>query len=69
MDLDEPEQYFDLSPVKGGASSNGATNNDVVSFALGGVSKDQSGWEPFSVFYTLRNGDIYALSPVLPYRR
>lgn len=81
VDIEEPEQFFDLSPVqikkedknkpKVGFSfeDDDNTDEDAVSFSLGGISKDSSGWEPFTVFYTLRNGHIYALCPVVPYRR
>jgi hypothetical protein len=82
MDIEEPEQSFDLSPVQQKPITEQSvsgigfsfddednTDEDAVSFSLGGPSKDQSGWEPFTVFYTLRNGHMYALCPVIPYRR
>jgi hypothetical protein len=79
-DLEEPEQLFDLSPVEqtqksgktqGGFSFDDEDNadEDAVTFTLGGMSKDQSGWEPFTVFYALRSGHVYSLCPVIPYRR
>lgn len=82
MDIEEPEQCFDLSPVqqktpdqknksKIGFSFDDEDNSDedAVSFSLGGASKDTSGWESFTVFYSLRNGHMYALCPVIPNRR
>lgn len=79
-DLEEPEQLFDLSPVEQKSESDGkvgglsfidedSADEDAVTFTLGGTSKDQSGWEPFTVFYALRSGHVYSLCPVIPYRR
>ena len=81
-DIDEPEQTFDLSPVKKSPSRSvtpgrGLTfedddvngYEDAVTFSLGGKSHKQSGWEPFSIFYALRSGHMYALCPVIPFRR
>ncbi|CAO3642831.1 unnamed protein product [Mucor hiemalis] len=78
IDIEEPEQFFDLSPAdktiveKGrGYSFNNDEDDgeeDAVTFSLGGPSQDQSGWETFTVFYALRSGHIYALCPVIPYR-
>ncbi|KAI9480466.1 MAG: nuclear pore component-domain-containing protein [Benjaminiella poitrasii] len=80
-DIDQPEQSFDLSPaeqktpqqshtVKNGFSvdEDNDSDEDVVTFSLGGASKDRSGWECFTVFYALRSGHIYALCPIIPYR-
>lgn len=44
------------------------SDEDAVTFTLGGSSKDKSGWEPFTVFYALRSGHIYSLCPVIPFR-
>ncbi|CAO3641666.1 unnamed protein product [Cunninghamella blakesleeana] len=41
---------------------------EVVSFSLGETSQDTSNWEPFTLYYTLKNGLIYAICPVLPLR-
>ncbi|GAN03513.1 conserved hypothetical protein [Mucor ambiguus] len=80
-DIEVPEQSFDLSPldlvtitqpIKRLGSFNvddqDNSDEDVVSFTLGGLSKDKSGWEPFTVFYALRNGHMYSLCPVIPFR-
>ncbi|KAI8384616.1 uncharacterized protein BYT42DRAFT_563086 [Radiomyces spectabilis] len=78
-DIEEPEQSFDLSPSQPkndlppqrGISLDDDLDDDeeqVATFALGGESKDDSGWEPFTVFYALRNGHMYALCPVLPFK-
>lgn len=79
VDIEEPEQSFDLSPAEKptteksrGFSFDDTEDNgeeDAVTFSLGGPSQDQSGWETFTVFYALRSGHIYALCPVIPYRR
>lgn len=79
MDIEEPEQSFDLSPADNAVleKSRGFSFNndeddgeeDAVTFSLGGPSQDGSGWETFTVFYALRSGHIYALCPVIPYRR
>ncbi|KAG1086183.1 hypothetical protein G6F42_021092 [Rhizopus arrhizus] len=80
-DIEVPEQSFDLSPLDlvtitqpikrlGSITVDDQDNSDedVVSFTLGGPSKDKSGWEPFTVFYVLRNGHMYSLCPVIPFR-
>ncbi|CEI94981.1 hypothetical protein RMCBS344292_09182 [Rhizopus microsporus] len=80
-DIDEPEQTFDLSPVKKSPSRSVTPGRgftfedddvngyeDAVTFSLGGKSHKQSGWEPFSIFYALRSGHMYALCPVIPFR-
>lgn len=80
--IEQPEQSFDLSPLErksttvspiqriGFSIDNDEENSDedAVTFTLGGSSKDKSGWEPFTVFYALRNGHIYSLCPVIPFR-
>lgn len=79
-DIDEPEQVFDLSPVsaqkqvtstRGGFSFDDDDHDgeeDAVTFSVGGTSQDQSGWEPFTIFYGLRNGHLYSICPVIPYK-
>ncbi|EIE79701.1 hypothetical protein RO3G_04406 [Rhizopus delemar RA 99-880] len=78
VDIEEPEQSFDLSPVesKSGLKSHRGFSfedddmngyEDAVTFSLGGVSHEQSGWEPFTIHYALRNGHMYALCPVIPF--
>jgi len=79
-DLDEPEQAFDLSPAadrvvykpsKGysySAADVADEREDAVSFCFGDADELTNGWEPFSIFFVLRNGHIYVLCPVLPYR-
>ncbi|GAA5817570.1 hypothetical protein MFLAVUS_011118 [Mucor flavus] len=79
-DIDEPEQEFDLSPVstqkqvtntRGGFSFDDDDHDgeeDAVTFSVGGTSQDQSGWEPFTIFYGLRNGHLYSICPVIPYK-
>ncbi|KAI8975092.1 hypothetical protein BDF20DRAFT_876853 [Mycotypha africana] len=78
-DIDTPEQSFDLSPAEKSSVSSNQSNvgfsvdvsdcsEDAVTFSLGGASKEESGWEPFTIFYALRSGHIYALCPVLPSR-
>ncbi|KAL0136975.1 hypothetical protein V8B55DRAFT_1544304 [Mucor lusitanicus] len=80
-DIEVPEQSFDLSPLdlvtitkpiqrlgSFSVDDQDTSDEDVVSFTLGGPSKDKSGWEPFSVFYVLRNGHMYSLCPVIPFR-
>lgn len=78
--VDEPEQTFDLCPTqrkasnatqRGGISLVDELDSDeeVVTFTVGGNSQNDSGWEPFNIYYALRNGHIYALSPVIPYKR
>lgn len=78
VDIEEPEQTFDLSPnekseknSQGGFSfdDDESGEEDAVTFSLGNISQDTSGWEPFTVFYALRSGHIYALCPVIPYKR
>lgn len=82
VDIGEPEQSFDLSPnvstpVKEQQQRQGFSiddqdsgDEDAVTFSIGaGLSQDQSGWEPFTVFYALRSGHLYSLCPVIPYRR
>ncbi|OBZ88612.1 Nucleoporin nup82 [Choanephora cucurbitarum] len=78
VDISEPEQSFDLSPAiqkpkdqpKIGFSldDDDNTDEDAVAFTLGNASTATSGWESFTIFYTLRSGHIYALCPVIPYR-
>ncbi|KAI8647071.1 hypothetical protein BD408DRAFT_479486 [Parasitella parasitica] len=81
-DIENPEQSFDLSPLEQKPSTtppiqrigfsidddSDNSDEDVVTFTLGGPSKDKSGWEPFTVFYALRGGHIYSLCPVIPFR-
>ncbi|KAG0171462.1 hypothetical protein DFQ28_005138 [Apophysomyces sp. BC1034] len=77
-DIESPEQVFDLAPSQRKrvpAPKRGVfftddldTDEEAVSFSLGGPSKDDSGWEPFTVYYALRAGHIYALCPVLPFK-
>ncbi|CEP12760.1 hypothetical protein [Parasitella parasitica] len=81
-DIETPEQSFDLSPSEQKPSIAPPTqrigfsfdddddnaDEDAVTFALGGPSKDNSGWEPFTIFYALRGGHIYSLCPVIPFR-
>ncbi|KAI9338861.1 hypothetical protein BD770DRAFT_331269 [Pilaira anomala] len=78
-DIEEAEQSFDLSPIEqpkkkthqGGFSlddDDDSGEEDAVTFSLGGTSQDESGWEPFTVFYALRNGHMYSLCPVIPYK-
>ncbi|KAI9317468.1 hypothetical protein BX666DRAFT_1937523 [Dichotomocladium elegans] len=79
--IDEAEQSFDLSPSQRRTSETSRRQSyaislddeldmdeEAVTFALGGKSEKESGWEPFTVYYALRNGHIYALCPVLPYK-
>ncbi|KAG2207189.1 hypothetical protein INT47_012242 [Mucor saturninus] len=77
VDIEEPEQTFDLSPnEKSEKSSQGGFSldddesgeEDAVTFSLGNISRDTSGWEPFTVFYALRSGHIYSLCPVIPFK-
>ncbi|KAI8142425.1 hypothetical protein BJV82DRAFT_539839 [Fennellomyces sp. T-0311] len=76
--IDESEQTFDLSPTyqrnNARRPSRGivldddlGSEDEAVSFAVGGKSQKGSGWEPFTVYFTLRNGHTYALCPVLPF--
>ncbi|KAM3586599.1 hypothetical protein VKS41_001666 [Umbelopsis sp. WA50703] len=79
-DLDEPEQLFDLSPAVNRFISKPAKKfsysaadiaddrEDAVSFCFGDSNETTNGWEAFSIFYVLRNGHIYVLCPVLPYK-
>ncbi|RCI05659.1 hypothetical protein CU098_011899 [Rhizopus stolonifer] len=80
VDIEQPEQSFDLSPAEGNESigvslGRGFTfedddvngYEDVVAFSLGGSSHEGSGWEPFTTHYALRNGHMYALCPVIPF--
>lgn len=82
VDIEQPEQSFDLSPAEGNESigvslGRGFTfedddvngYEDVVAFSLGGSSHEGSGWEPFTIHYALRNGHMYALCPVIPFGR
>ncbi|KAI8078740.1 uncharacterized protein BX664DRAFT_389129 [Halteromyces radiatus] len=75
--IDDPEQQFDLTSSQRKSSSKiqqtsitvddeMEQDEEVSTFALGGISHDSSGWEPFTVYYTLENGHMYALCPVLP---
>ncbi|KAI9025024.1 hypothetical protein CLU79DRAFT_745892 [Phycomyces nitens] len=75
-DIEEAEQSFDLSPLsrKKPSKFRGFTfveemgpGEEAVSFALGGESTKDGGWEAFTVYFGLRNGHVYALCPVLPY--
>ncbi|KAI7879763.1 hypothetical protein K492DRAFT_208027 [Lichtheimia hyalospora FSU 10163] len=78
--IDEAEQTFDLAPAHAkDKSSMGPvrgiildddldSDEDVVTFTLGGKSEEGMNWEPFTVYYALRNGHLYALCPVLPYK-
>ncbi|KAG1450550.1 hypothetical protein G6F56_008317 [Rhizopus delemar] len=80
-DIEEPEQSFDLSPIENNSETNTDLNRgfsfqekdvngyeDAVTFSLGGNSQEQSGWEPFTVYYALRNGHIYSICPVIPFQ-
>ena len=80
--LNEPEQLFDLTPTFGNTiftkrrPSRGISVDDdlgseeeAVTFTVGGKSEKESAWEPFTVYFALRNGDTYALCPVLPHNR
>ncbi|KAI8980930.1 hypothetical protein BDB01DRAFT_724658 [Pilobolus umbonatus] len=75
-DIDKPEQMFDLSPADNNISipssgygfDEGNNEEDAVSFSLGGNSLSSSAWEPFTVYYALRSGHIYALCPFIPYK-
>ncbi|KAI9307823.1 hypothetical protein BJ944DRAFT_247092 [Cunninghamella echinulata] len=75
-DVNDAEQLFDLASSqrktvpKVGIHALDVINDDeeVVSYSLGGISHDTSGWETFTLYYTLKNGLIYALCPVLPFR-
>jgi hypothetical protein len=81
--IDTPEQIFDLAATQRkqatmttssrqfgiSADDEMEENEEVASFDLGGISLDTSKWEPFTVYYALKNGHIYALCPVLPYKR
>ncbi|KAI8336018.1 hypothetical protein BD560DRAFT_360066 [Blakeslea trispora] len=77
VDINEPEQSFDLSPAiqtpknqskMGFSLDDDNTDEDAVAFTLGSNSTATSGWETFTVFYTLRSGHLYALCPVIPYQ-
>lgn len=61
-DIDDPEQSFDLF-------QNNNASETAVTFSIGGTSHDQNGWEPFTIYYALRNGQIYMLCPVIPFKR
>ncbi|KAF7720796.1 hypothetical protein EC973_006072 [Apophysomyces ossiformis] len=75
-DIEAPEQVFDLapsqrkhdaSPLQGIVVTDELdADEEAVSFSIGGPSKDDSGWESFTVYYALRSGHMYALCPVLP---
>ncbi|KAI8064426.1 hypothetical protein BC940DRAFT_306224 [Gongronella butleri] len=73
-DINTPEQWFDLAVASskktiayGFSADEGLEEQDqVASFTLGGCSKDTSAWEPLTVYYTLTNGRMHALCPVLP---
>ncbi|KAG0769289.1 hypothetical protein G6F33_003810 [Rhizopus arrhizus] len=60
-DIDDPEQSFDLF-------QNNNASETAVTFSIGGTSHDQNGWEPFTIYYALRNGQIYMLCPVIPFK-
>ncbi|KAI9022257.1 hypothetical protein CLU79DRAFT_751858 [Phycomyces nitens] len=66
---DKPEKSFDLSPLQSTTKNLVSDFNDtakVTSFTTGGPSSDSNQWEPLTVYFTLDNGHIYALCPVLP---
>ncbi|CAO3657884.1 unnamed protein product [Umbelopsis ramanniana] len=79
-DLEEPEQSFDISPAtirfvhkstkkfSYSAEDIADDREDAVSFCFGDADEATNGWEAFSIFYVLRNGHIYVLCPVLPYK-
>lgn len=79
-DLEEPEQSFDISPATTrfvhkstkkfsySAEDIADDREDAVSFCFGDADEATNGWEAFSIFYVLRNGHIYVLCPVLPYK-
>lgn len=79
-DLDEPEQLFDLSPATNrfvskptkkfsySAADIADDREDAVSFCFGDSTETTNGWEAFSIFYVLRNGHIYVICPILPYK-
>jgi nucleoporin NUP82 len=80
QDLEEPEQSFDISPATTrfvhkstkkfsySAEDIADDREDAVSFCFGDADEATNGWEAFSIFYVLRNGHIYVLCPVLPYK-
>lgn len=80
-DPEAPEQTFDLSPVQRKRNNNSRpsrgiivddemdADEEAVTFTLGGSSYKNSRYEPFTVYYALRNGHLYALCPVLPFNR
>ncbi|KAG2224544.1 hypothetical protein INT45_004389 [Circinella minor] len=78
--INEPEQLFDLTPTFGNTiftkrrprrgisvDDDLGSEEEAVTFTVGGKSEKESAWEPFTVYFALRNGDIYALCPVLPH--
>lgn len=81
MDTNTPEQKFNLTVSQRKHSATTTTSfgisaddemdedEEVATFTLGGPSQDTSGWEPFTVYYALKNGHMYALCPVLPFQR
>lgn len=79
VNADQEEQKFDLSPTPRGRTSAGCgfspdddfdEQEEAVSFVLGKPNgNDDGSWESFTVYYTLRNGHIYAMCPILPCRR
>jgi hypothetical protein len=80
MDTNTPEQKFNLSVSQRKHSATTTSfsisaddeleeDEEVATFTLGGPSQDTSGWESFTVYYALKNGHMYALCPVLPFKR
>ncbi|KAI9250051.1 nucleoporin Nup88 [Sporodiniella umbellata] len=71
MDIEEPEQSFELSTTKSSNKEENkhtlASGHNVATFTLGGQSQEQSYWEPFTVYYALCNGDMYSICPVIPF--
>ncbi|CAO3591650.1 unnamed protein product [Absidia cylindrospora] len=80
VDTNTPEQKFNLAVSQRKQSATTTTSfgisaddemdeeEEVATFTLGGPSHDTSGWEPFTVYYALNNGHMYALCPVLPFK-
>ncbi|ORZ20684.1 hypothetical protein BCR42DRAFT_409282 [Absidia repens] len=79
VDTNTPEQKFNLAvsqrkqpttTTSFGISADDEMDEEeeVATFTLGGPSHDTSGWEPFTVYYALKNGHMYALCPVLPFK-
>ena len=74
-DLNQPEQMWNLSCIsqkqpftllsnKRGQFKSDTTTDNVVSFQIG----KGDGWDSFTVYTIMENGDIYSLCPIMPLR-